>query len=177
MWNGWDINPMAPYFRSAKVTASNLPPHGEKGNYTAEILLEDFPQFSKSTTDGEGNTTVTSLIPDGIMQTFLGQVNDSVLPSRWGSMWRYAAGLYVAHFASLYLKTYAPSSGNTGQVSSKAQQMGTVKAATMGDTTISYDNTAITAGIEKWGAWNATIYGQQLVTLARQVGMGGMYVI
>ena len=47
----------------------------------------------------------------------------------------------------------------------------------MGNTSISYDNSAITTGTEKWGAWNATQYGAQLVTMARMVGMGGMYVI
>ena len=47
----------------------------------------------------------------------------------------------------------------------------------MGDTTVSYDNEAITEASAKWGSWNATQYGQQLVTMARMIGMGGMYVI
>ena len=46
----------------------------------------------------------------------------------------------------------------------------------MGDTQISYDNSAVTIGTEKWGSWNATQYGQQLATLARLVGMGGMWI-
>ena len=108
---------------------------------------------------------------------FVDQANDSVLPSRWGSMWRYAAGLYVAHFSAMYLKTYAPGSDTPAQAANGAAQVGVVKTATMGDTSISYDNSAITAGTEECGAWNATQYGTQLVTLARQVGMGGMYCI
>ena len=107
----------------------------------------------------------------------IGQANDSVLPSRWGSLWRYAAGLYVAHFTAMYLKTYAPSSDNAAQAAAGADQVGSVKSASMGNTSISYDNSAITTGTEKWGAWNATQYGAQLVTMARMVGMGGMYVI
>lgn len=75
----------------------------------------------------------------------------------------------------MYLKTYAPSSDSASQVANGASQVGVVKAAAMGDTSISYDNSAITAGTEKWGAWNATQYGAQLVTMARMVGMGGMY--
>ena len=47
----------------------------------------------------------------------------------------------------------------------------------MGDTSVSYDNSAVTAGTEKWGSWNTTQYGSQLVTMARMVGMGGMYAI
>ena len=124
-----------------------------------------------------GDPESQDLLPEGILNMFLTQANDSVLPSRWGSMWRYAAGLYLAHFSTMYLKTYAPASSGTAQVVAKAQPAGVIKSTTMGDTSVSYDNSAVTIGTEKWGSWNATQYGQQLVTLARLVGMGGMYVI
>ena len=91
-------------------------------------------------------------------------------------MWRYAAGLYLAHFAAMYLKTYAPASSGAAQAAAKAQPAGVIKSATMGDTSVSYDNSAVTIGTEKWGSWNATQYGQQLATLARLVGMGGMWI-
>ena len=91
-------------------------------------------------------------------------------------MWRYAAGLYLAHFGAMYLKTYAPESSSASQVAAAAQPAGVIKSATMGDTQISYDNAAVTIGTEKWGSWNATQYGQQLATLARLVGMGGMWI-
>lgn len=156
-------------FMAAKAAAANVPGNGETGSYTAAMFFEDFPQFTTSEKEG--------LVPEKILEQFIDQANDSVLPSRWGSMWRYAAGLYTAHFSALYLQTYAPSSESAAQTAARAQQTGAVKTATMGDTSISYDNSAITAGTEKWGAWNATQYGQQLVTMARLVGMGGMYVI
>lgn len=92
-------------------------------------------------------------------------------------MWRYAVGLYVAHFSAMYLKTYSPCSQNTGQVAGNSEQKGAVKTVSMGDTSVSYDNSAVTAGTEKWGSWNSTQYGSQLVTMARMVGMGGTYVI
>ena len=154
MWPYGSTNPMTSRFQSAKEQAANLTQPGERGAYTKEMFREDFPQFM-----------------------FLTQANDSVLPSRWGSMWRYAAGLYLAHFSTMYLKTYAPASSGTAQVVAKAQPAGVIKSTTMGDTSVSYDNSAVTIGTEKWGSWNATQYGQQLVTLARLVGMGGMYVI
>ena len=90
-------------------------------------------------------------------------------------MWRYAAGLYTAHFAALYLQTYSEGASDPAAVAQNAQQTGVVKSTTMGDTSVSYDNTAVTSGIEKWGAWNATKYGQQLITYARLTGMGGMW--
>lgn len=166
-------NPMIPYFYGAKATAANVPRTGECGNYTAEMFQTDFPQFFQLSDEGDPS----SLIPGTMMQMFIDQANTSILPSRWGSMWRYAAGLYVAHYGSMYLKTYSPGSSDASQVANEASQLGVVKSATMGDTAVSYDNSAVTAGMEKWGAWNATQYGQQLVTMARQVGMAGMYVI
>lgn len=174
MWQGGFTAPMGPYFESAARTAANVPQQAEKGEYTAEMFLKDFPQFSQTVS---GEAAQESLVPEAILMTFLGQANDSVLPARWGSLWRYAAGLYVAHFSALYLKTYSPGSANALQAAASAEQTGVVKQASMGDTSISYDNSAVTAGTEKWGAWNATQYGQQLVTYARMVGMGGMYVI
>lgn len=164
---------------AARAAAANVPRAGECGNYTKEMFLQDFPQFTKTIPpqDEDGEAVVISLVPEPMLEIFMAQANDSVLPSRWGSMWRYAVGLYVAHFASLYCKTYASGSGSPAQAAGRADQVGAVKSAAMGDTSISYDNSAVTAGTEKWGAWNATQYGSQLVTVARMVGMGGMLVI
>ena len=171
MWPYDYINPMVPYFQGAKSVAANVPQPGERGNYTTEMFQADFPQFYNA------GDSPAPLLPDSMLQAFIDQANGSVLPSRWGSMWRYAAGLYVAHFSAMYLKTYSPSSGNAAEVANGAAQVGVVKSAAMGDTSISYDNSAVTAGTEKWGTWNATQYGAQLVTMARMVGMGGMYTI
>lgn len=170
MWRA-DGNPLSPLFQKQKAAAANVPHPGECGNYTVSMFQTDFPQFFE-------NETESSFLgsPD-MLRVFITQANDSVLPSRWGSMWRYAAGLYTAHFSTMYLKTYAPGASSRNQVVQGAAQAGVVKSATMGDTSISYDNSAVTAGTEKWGTWNATQYGQQLVTLARLVGMGGIYVI
>lgn len=178
MWSGWSVNPMGASFDAARRTAANVPQAGEKGNYTKEQFIEDFPQFCFAyKMAGNEEMQYKCMVPESMLSVFLSQVNDSVLPSRWGSLWRYSAGLYVAHFSAMYLKTYAPESTSAGKVASSAQAVGVVKSASMGNTSISYDNAAVTAGTEKWGSWNATQYGQQLVTLARMVGMGGMYVI
>lgn len=177
MWPYGSTNPMTAKFQAAKEQAANLTQSGERGAYTEEMFREDFPQFTKKVTpENDGDPEIQDLLPKGILQMFLEQVNDSVLPSRWGSMWRYAAGLYLAHFAAMYLKTYAPESSGAAQAAAKAQPAGVIKSATMGDTSVSYDNSAVTIGTEKWGSWNATQYGQQLATLARLVGMGGMWI-
>lgn len=174
MW--WPIfgNPTLPFFEGARAAAANVPQPGEQGTYTSEYFQEDFPQFFTVPAEEQ---EATPLLPQTMLDLFIQQANESVLPSRWGSLWRYAAGLYVAHFCTIYLKTYSPGSESGAQAAANAAQVGVVKSSTLGDSSVSYDNAAITAGTEKWGAWNATQYGQMFVTLARQVGIGGMYVI
>ena len=169
-------NPAIPLFEYAKRVAANIAPYGEKGDYTAEQFKADFPQFYKKTTHA-GEDVYTSLIPGTMLTQFIDLANDSIMPSRWGSQFRYAAGLFVAHWSALYLKTYSDGSPNAAAVASKAGQVGNVASATMGDTSISYDNKSIDAGTEKWGTWNATQYGAQLATMARMLGIGGTYVI
>ena len=172
-------NPMIPAFENAKRTAANIPAPDEQGAYTSGMFQTDFPQFfSKSEAEQDGQTVVvyTPLFPSAVLEQFVASANASVLPSRWGEMWRYAAGLYVAHFSTLYLQTYAD--GSTPQAAATAgQQSGLVASATMGDTSVSYDNGAATAGTERWGAWNLTKYGNQLISMARTIGMAGIYVI
>ena len=108
MWPYGSTNPMTGKFQAAKALAANVSQTGERGSYTEAMFQEDFPQFTRKVTTEEGEELeVQNLLPDGILNMFLDQVNDSVLPSRWGSMWRYAAGLYLAHFAAMYLKTYS----------------------------------------------------------------------
>lgn len=174
MW--WPIfgNPALPFFEGARAAAANVPQPGEQGTYTSAYFQEDFPQFFTVPSEGQ---EATPLLPQTMLDLFIQQANESVLPSRWGSLWRYAAGLYVAHFGTIYLKTYSPGSESGAQAAAVGSLVGVVKSSTLGDSSVSYDNAAITAGTEKWGAWNATQYGQMFVTLARQVGIGGMYVI
>ena len=110
------------------------------------------------------------------LQRMIDSANASVIPSRWGPDWRTAAGLFTAHLAALCLQTYADGSTPAATAGNSAN-VGTVKTATLGDTSLSYDNAATNAGTEKWGAWNLTRYGSQLATMARMIGIAGMYAI
>ncbi len=170
MW-GFYSNPMLPFFNGAKAVAANVPAPGERGDYTLAMFQADRPEFFS------GADPPAPLLPENMLQIFINQANTSVLPSRWSDMWELAAGLYVAHFASLYLKTYNPGQSSANQTVMSATPTGLVSSAKMGDTSLNFDNTAITEGTKEWGAWNSTVYGQQLVTYARLIGMGGMYVI
>lgn len=173
MWpfDTWGDNPMLPLFEGAKRTAANIPAPGEQGNYSAEDFAEDYPEFY-TLADG----VYTPMLPAAMLERYIESANAAVIPSRWGSDWRLAVGLYTAHLVALRMQTYADGS-TPGAAASNSANVGTVKSASMGDTSISYDNAATNAGTEKWGAWNLTKYGSQLATMARMLGIAGTYVI
>lgn len=157
-----------PQFLGVRAEAANIS-HGH-GSYTVEMFQEDFPQFFRQE---DGN----ALLPGTMLSEFIRQANAAVTPDRWGEGWRYAAGLYVAHYATLYLRTYSDGSATPAQAAASGALVGVVKSAALGDSSVTYDTDALTKATADWGDLNATQYGQLLATKARLVGMGGTYVI
>ena len=157
----------APQFYGVRAAAANI--GQSQGNYTAEQFQQDFPQFFAP--DG------VSLVPCSMLSEIINMANASVQPDKWLESWRYAVGLYVAHYATLYLRTYAQSSPTAAQAAASGALVGVVKSATLGDSSVSYDTSALTKGTENWGDLNATTYGQMLANRAKLIGMAGSYVI
>lgn len=158
---------MKPQFAGVRTAAANI--SREKGAYTAELFQEDFPQFF--------NEAMICLVPPAMLEEFIRQANAAIAPDKWTDGWRYCCGLYVAHQASLYLRTYAESSATPAQAAATGALVGVVKSAALGDSSVSYDTDALTKATADWGDLNATQYGQILATRARLAGMGGTYAI
>lgn len=158
---------MKPQFAGVRIAAANI--SGEKGAYTAELFQEDFPQFF--------NEAMICLVPPAMLEEFIRQAKAAIAPDKWADGWRYCCGLYVAHQAALYLRTYAESSATPAQAAATGALVGVVKSAALGDSSVSYDTDALTKATADWGDLNATQYGQILATRARLAGMGGTYVI
>lgn len=157
-----------PQFYGVRAAAANIG-SGAPGNYTAEQFQEDFPQFF--------NAGGQPLLPAAMLQEIIRMANAAVQPERWGEGWRYAVGLYVAHYVTLYLRGYAASNETPEQAAASGALVGMVKSATLGDASVSYDTAAITAGTEDWGDLNSTTYGQMFANRAKLIGMAGMLVI
>jgi hypothetical protein len=158
-------------FYGVIARASNI---GQRsGNYTEEMFKADFPQFYSSFGDCH--------VPQTVLAEFITQANGTIVPDKWLDGWRYAAGLYVAHQATMYLRTFGNGPlGHTdtpAQAAASGQVIGTVKSASLGDASASYDDGSSTSGTEAWGDLNATIYGQMLANKAKLIGMGGSYVL
>lgn len=161
-----------PQFFGVRAAAANI---GQtQGNYTAEDFQQDFPQFY---TAGTEETPATCLVPATMLSEIISMANASVQPDKWLESWRYAVGLYVAHYCTLYLRTYAESSATPAQAAASGALVGVVQSATLGDSSVSYDTSALTKGTEDWGDLNATTYGQMLANKAKLIGMAGTLVI
>ena len=161
-----------PQFYGVRGAAANI---GQtQGNYTAEMFQQDFPQFFTAATETE---PAACLVPETMLNELIAMANACVQPDKWLESWRYAAGLYVAHYATLYLRTYAESSPSAAQAAATGALVGVVKSATLGDSSVSYDTTALTKGTEDWGDLNATTYGQMLANRAKLIGAAGSLVI
>lgn len=156
-----------PQFYGVRGMAANI--GQSQGNYTAEQFQQDFPQFF--TADG------VSLVPTTMLTEIINMANACIQPDKWLESWRYAVGLYVAHYATLYLRTYAENSPTAAQAAASGALVGVVKSATLGDSSVSYDTTAVTKGTEDWGDLNSTTYGQMLANRAKLIGAAGSYVI
>lgn len=156
-----------PQFYGVKGAAANI--GHSTGDYTVAQFQVDFPQFFNS--EGE------PLLPETMLQEIINMANSSISPDKWGSSWRYAVGLYVAHYVTLMLRVYKPSSETAQDAAASGTLTGVVKSATLGDASVTYDTSAITAGTEDWGDLNSTTYGQMLASRARLIGLAGSYVI
>lgn len=161
-----------PQFFGVRAAAANI---GQtQGNYTAEDFQQDFPQFYTAETE---ETPAACLVPATMLSEIISMANASVQPDKWLESWRYAVGLYVAHYCTLYLRTYAESSATPAQAAASGALVGVVQSATLGDSSVSYDTSALTKGTEDWGDLNATTYGQMLANKAKLIGMAGTLVI
>lgn len=156
-----------PQFFGVRAAAANLG-HG-KGTYTVEQFRVDYPQFF--TVEG------VSLLPPSMLCKVIDMANTAVQPDKWLDEWRFAVGLYTAHYVTLFLRGYSPSSETPQQAAASGALVGVVKSATLGDSSVTYDTSAITAGTEDWGDLNSTTYGQMLANRAKLIGLAGTLVI
>lgn len=157
---------MKPQFQGIPAAAANL---GQSiGSYTAAQFKAEYPQFC----DPSGKCH----LPEPLLEEIIKMANASIQPDKWLDSWHFAVGLYAAHAVTLQLRTYAESSATPAQAAASGALVGVVKSATLGDSSVSYDTSALTAGTESWGDWNATTYGQMLANRAKLIGAAGSYV-
>jgi hypothetical protein len=145
---------------------------GTNPAYATTDFLAFYPQFGN-------NSEGVPVVPTTVLQAFVTLATNTLNQARWQSMWAMAIGWYVAHFCTLYLQSVADPNGGAAAVFEAGRAQGVITSKTVGDVSVSYDpnlagrDTPTMAG---WGAFHLTVYGQQLITMGRLVGKGGMYI-
>lgn len=144
-------------------TASNI----RKGN-DPPVLKEEFlamyPQFG------------TEAIPASWLDMILDDANKAIQEARWHGKRKLAVCLYVAHFATLYLKTAVDPNENPLVIARKGDGSGNVTSKSVGGVSVSYGSSEGAADLIGYASWKDTVFGQQLASMARQVGRGMMVV-
>lgn len=142
---------------------------GNNPAYTLSNFLLAYPQFG---VNEEGAT----FVPTPVLTMFLNLAHACIKEARWHDMWEFAMGLFIAHFVTLWLQgTADPNSGAAATIAA-GQARGVVVSESANDLSVSYDHSTVGNDLDGWAAWKLTVYGQQLATMGKLVGKGGMYV-
>lgn len=143
------------------VDASNIK-IGENPEYTSEDFFDFYPQFQGQ-------------VPLNVVESFVKLAHTNINKARWGGSWEFAMSLFIAHFLTLYVKT-SGSTDNPNNNLASGNVRGIQTSKSVDGVSISYDVSSVLSEFDGWGSYKLTEYGIQLLTMARLLGKGGMYV-
>lgn len=144
-------------------TASNIV--GGAGTLTIDRFLEFYPQFAAAT--------------EQVLNVYITACNSAITPERWGAYYEMAACLYVAHFVVLHYRSCGVNvdTSDPSSIAKLGSTQGEISSKSIDGVSVSYGQNQGTSDLQGFGAFKDTAFGQQLATLAKLVGMGGMYVV
>ena len=164
-----------------KTAASNIV-GGENPAYTVADFIEAYPGFGPGAGPQLGIVFMSVylnpdyLVPLAILQMYINLANACIKKARYHTAWQICMGFFVAHFATLYLEGMAAAGSPAGKVLEAGKARGLRTSESVGDVSASYDYNAIGQDLDGWAAWKLTVYGQQLATIGKMVGKGGMMI-
>ena len=148
---------------SLEIIASNIRGGVDKTTYGKTEFLAVYPQFAS--------------VPDVVIDMYVEAAQESILKTRWFSKWKIAIGLYIAHNVTLWAETAATGALTPAELASGGESKGAVMSKSMDGLSVSYGQSAGENDLVGWGTLKNTLFGQQLATMAKDVGRGGMYII
>jgi len=118
------------------------------------------------------NVFTTPMIPALVMKAYIYLASAQIQSKRWCELWPFAMGLLIAHNCELFIKAYAGGPGSSmARVAEAGLALGVKTSKSAGD--VSAGMTAL-PGLEDWGSYQLTLYGQQFATFAKAIGSGNM---
>jgi hypothetical protein len=159
--------------------ANNLPTTGGHGT-GAQINIQSVgPSVTLSV-----NATATAsaaqiqvwnapIVPFAIINAYIYAAASSLVQARWLALWQMAMGLFVSHFLTLYARSDGNPNANIAQAAAQGLAFGIQTSKAVHDVSVSY---TLVGGLEGWGQWNLTVYGQILASYGKTVGSGSMLI-
>lgn len=148
----------------------------------SNVILTDNPEFTRDDFSSifpvfklqDGTEVKQDEIPEEVFNLFYNMANKSLKYDRFKSVWKYCMCLYIAHYMILYLMTQ---NGDPGAQSALAGSLprGVASSKSVDGLSISYDFMGAAEDLSGYGTWKYTIYGQQLATITKVYGHGGMW--
>ena len=112
-------------------------------------------------------------IPPAVLQMYINLASACIQIGRWFEYWPLAMAWFVAHFATLYLRSEGNVGSTAGQIAASGLTRGIMVTKSAGNVSAQIE---VPKGLDAFAAWTSTEYGIQLATAAKGIGIGGMYI-
>ena len=147
------------------VTAASGLIVGTNPAYSVDDFFEFYPQF-------KGN------VPPAVVGVFVALASATLQEARFKEAWTFVMALFVAHYCTLHLQVTSgveneESTPTGSDVYSAGLARGIQVSKSIGPLSVSYQ---APEGLQDWGAWNLTVYGQQLAQMAKVFGLGILWI-
>jgi hypothetical protein len=112
-------------------------------------------------------------VPILVILNYIFLASVSILQARYHGMWYQCMSWFIAHYCTLYMRTESGPNETASEVAASGLTKGMLVHRAAGDVSAT---SQIVQGYEQWGAWQETEYGVQLMTVARGIACGPIFV-
>jgi hypothetical protein len=113
-------------------------------------------------------------MPSAVLSAYIYLASTSVMQQRYQEMWQVCMSFFIAHYLTLYLQGTATTPNTTAaQVAASGLAVGLKTSKSAGDVSVGLE---YVTGLEDWGTFNLTVYGQQFATIAKAIASGGVLI-
>jgi len=165
------------------VIGGDIPCSGGTGVGLFVNITSTTPYTGSATQGGTGSGALVNVsqisapnivcIPPAVLQMYINLATACLQSCRWFEYWPIAMAWFVAHFATLYLRSEGNVGSTAGQIAASGLTRGIMVTKSAGNVAATIE---VPRGLDEWGAWTSTEYGIQLVTAAKVIGMGSMWI-
>lgn len=131
----------------------------------------------EATNNGDSFAVYTSsFVPILVLNLYIALATSSVIQARWREIWPLGMANYIAHFATLFLRSSGDTFSSPGQVAAAGLARGIQVSKSAGGVSLGIQPSTSGGGLADWGQWTETSFGVQFATFARTIGCGPMWI-